>query len=114
MCDDNCKVVLTKNKLTATKDDKTVLEGRRNFLDGLWDIPVTKKCISPTNYEQPPIHPSLYASIVEIAPVVKKRPTKKLQSMPQAFQSLGDLAEENAFENILHTQERHDKNSFAT
>ena len=40
LCDDNCKVVLSKQHLHAIKDDKVVLEGFRNSHDGLWDIPI--------------------------------------------------------------------------
>ena len=53
LCDDNCKVVLTKKKLYAYEDNKKVLEGNRiTSGDGLWDISVkinpVHKLVSPT------------------------------------------------------------------
>ena len=40
LCDDDCTVLLNKNKLYAVKDDKVLLHGDRNHQDGLWDIPI--------------------------------------------------------------------------
>jgi len=54
ICDDNCSVLLNKNKLYAVKDDDItynfdrnnfILEGSRNPNDGLWDIPLHKRKI---------------------------------------------------------------------
>ena len=38
LCDDNCKVLLDKHSLTATKNGNIVLRGTRNPHDGLWDV----------------------------------------------------------------------------
>ena len=38
LCDDGCKVTLTKKKIIIQKQDQVVLEGKRNYTDGLWDI----------------------------------------------------------------------------
>lgn len=40
LCDDNCKVILDQHKLQLYKDDKIILQGHRNVIDGLWDIPI--------------------------------------------------------------------------
>ena len=60
LCDDDCKVELTKRKLVATKNKKIVLEGHRNPFDGLWDIPVAKTIITANNYPSPITHGGLY------------------------------------------------------
>ena len=36
LCDDNCTVVLNKNTLKIYKDGHMILQGNRNFTDGLW------------------------------------------------------------------------------
>ena len=38
LCDDNCIVELRKEAMNVTKNDKIILRGTRNHLDGLWDI----------------------------------------------------------------------------
>ena len=43
LCDDNCAAVFTKNKLQVIKNNKLILEGTRNFSDGLWDVPLYRK-----------------------------------------------------------------------
>ena len=55
-CDDNCDVLLNKNKLYAFKRRELVLEGNRNVSDGLWYIPVFKQSITPKNYALTPAH----------------------------------------------------------
>ena len=45
LCDDNCDVHLNKTKLVAIKNDKVILEGTGNYVDGLWDIPVHKQTV---------------------------------------------------------------------
>ena len=65
ICDSACTIFLNKNKLIAVKDanisynydpKEIILEGKRNKLDGLWDISVYSKHISQENYIVPPTH----------------------------------------------------------
>ena len=60
LCDDNCTVLLNKRKLLAIKEKQMILEGSRNYSDGLWDIPIYKTDIQKDNYHTPNIHPSIY------------------------------------------------------
>ena len=53
LCDDNCTVILDKHKLLAIKKDEIILQGRRNYLDGLWDIPIQKAQLQADNYNFP-------------------------------------------------------------
>ena len=49
-------MVLDKEKLLALKNNKVILEGDRNQVDGLWDIPIHKTKLQTDNY----IDPSYY------------------------------------------------------
>ena len=62
LCDDDCVVLLNKKQLLAIKDKNIVLQGIRNPIDRLWDIPVGRHNIIADNYQIPNIHPGMYAS----------------------------------------------------
>ena len=49
-------MVLNKKKLLALKNDKVISEGNRNYLDGLWDIPIHKTQLQQDNYINPAHH----------------------------------------------------------
>ena len=59
LCDDGCKVVLTKDHLIAVKEDEIILQGKRNQADGLWDIPVVNKQYSRQKKRSRPERPIL-------------------------------------------------------
>ena len=40
LCDDNCDVHLNKYKINVFKNNQKILQGHRNFSDGLWDVPI--------------------------------------------------------------------------
>ena len=40
LCDNDCTVILDKNKMLAIKKNEVILRGCRNYLDGLWNIPI--------------------------------------------------------------------------
>ena len=46
LADDNCTILLDREKIIAVKEDQIVLQGFRNKLDGLWDIPSYESKIS--------------------------------------------------------------------
>ena len=62
LCDDDCIIMLHKKVMLAIKNNKIVLQGIRNPIDRLWDIPIYKKGITNNNYPMPNIHPGLYPS----------------------------------------------------
>ena len=41
LCDDNYHAIFTKNKLHVTKEQTLILEGTRDRLNGMWNIPLT-------------------------------------------------------------------------
>ena len=49
LCDDECKVMLTKNYLFAVKNNQVILHGTRNPHDGLWDIPLPRPSSNKAN-----------------------------------------------------------------
>ena len=38
LCDDGCTAILDRKQIQVVKDQHVVLKGRRNWMDGLWDI----------------------------------------------------------------------------
>ena len=42
LCNNGCKVVLSKNKLSVIKNREVILRRTRNCSDNLWDIPIEK------------------------------------------------------------------------
>ena len=82
--DDGCEVKLTKQKLSVIKNNIVVMEGHRNYTDGLWDTPITKSSI--TSYKKLPQanHAGLYNKILKTTHQVgsnfKIRQTKKTSS----------------------------------
>ena len=94
--------------LTVIKNKKIVLQGIRNKCDGLWDIPVTKRTLSPTNYEFPPIHPAIYPSTAT-KPKQTKRPfssrsTTVKNTIPQHMRRMNAVIEDTIFQNTLDQQ----------
>ena len=60
LCDDDCIVLLHKKVLLAIKNKEVILQGIRNPIDQLWDIPVSKEIITEGNYPMPSIYPGIY------------------------------------------------------
>ena len=48
LCDDKCQVVLTEKEMHVFKNNSIILKGKRNFRDGLWDVPLPLQ--SQANY----------------------------------------------------------------
>lgn len=40
LSDDNCTIILTKHNLNVLKNCRCILQGTKNTVDGLWDIPL--------------------------------------------------------------------------
>ena len=66
LCDDDCIIMLHKKVMLAIKNNKIVLQGIRNPIDRLWDIPIYKDKIMGNNYPMPNIHPGLYAGRTKV------------------------------------------------
>ena len=56
LCDNEYDVHLNKKIIIAVKDKEIILEGTRNYTDGLWDIPVQKSSITEINHTIPKIY----------------------------------------------------------
>ena len=101
LCDDGCNVLLNNKKLYAIKDKTLVLEGDRNYSDGLWDIPIFKTSISKPNYHVPNIHPGIYPSssppVINSSIATKPRRMRVKQDyrLPKDFRYFDNLIEDN-------------------
>ena len=40
LCDDDCIAIFSKNDLNIFKNNKLVLQGKRNKTGGLWNVPL--------------------------------------------------------------------------
>ena len=56
LADDGCTTTITAPELIVKKDETIILKGKRNYNDGLYDIPIYKSSITPNNYVMPKIH----------------------------------------------------------
>ena len=54
LCDDGCTAVMDKKDLAVVKKNTVILRGKRNKMDGLWDIPIENNHIKKIifNYQQ--------------------------------------------------------------
>ena len=93
------------------------MDGSQNISDGLWDIPVSKKNITPNNYALPLAHPSLYkdrthqahnTSILQNTSI----PQNTLHSIPKELTNLNDLIDHNILDSILHHQLQQDAKQY--
>ena len=50
LCDNNCKVVLSKNQLEVIKDKNIILEWHWNRTNDLWEILITKTTLAKNNF----------------------------------------------------------------
>ena len=60
MCNNKCKVVLSKDHLGVIKNNKIILKGHRNRQDDLWDILITKTTLTKDNLHVPQQHSGIY------------------------------------------------------
>ena len=68
----------------AIKNKALILEGDRNYSDGLCAIPIYKTSISNANYHAPDIHPGMYPSTTPS--VINSLIAKKTKQMPKKTQ----------------------------
>ena len=50
LCDDGCLALFHKKYLAVIKDNKVVLHGRRNYVDGLWDVPFDQSLLPSKDF----------------------------------------------------------------
>ena len=63
LCDDDCNVIFSKKHMAVIKNNEVILRGKRNKYDDLWDIPIEKTIITPSNIGATQPHPALYAQL---------------------------------------------------
>ena len=99
LCDDNCQILLTKKNLFAMKNEKLILQGYRNYSDGLWDIPVHNLKPLKANVIYPTPR-SIYKNDIILQPITKrkywytnkdKKRTEKQEPFKNIFRSFDDI-----------------------
>ena len=106
LCDDDCIVLLHKKVLLAIKNKEVILQGIRNPIDQLWDIPVSKEIITEGNYPMPSIYPGIYPTRTrnlkkkETVNILKARVTID-NTFKQQLSNFADIIDENIIDNFL-------------
>ena len=110
LCDDDCTVILDKNKLLALKNSEIVLRGSRNYLNGLWDIPIQKSKLQSDNYNSPSIHSFNYEMSKSAKEQrnynIQTKQTKKDNSYFRLFDGLNQLINVNECDYLCNNQQK--------
>ena len=67
LCDDNCIATFDKHKLIITKNNKTLIEGTRNFSNGMWYVPIHNDT-TLTSQPTPPLSTPMINVITKLHP----------------------------------------------
>ena len=104
LCDDGCSIILDKTNMLAIKNNTIILKGKRNKLDGLWDIPIPKRKITANCCVSPIKHGSIYKRKPnEVSNVTRNTTPKqyKTTTFPSHLHKLQALAISNDFDNAI-------------
>ena len=117
LCDDDCTVILDKNKMLAIKKNEIILRGRRNYLDGLWDIPIEKSRLQSDNYNNPTIHGFQYknqsSNNIQRNYETKEKQTKKDKTFFRLFYGLNKLIDVNECDYLCNNQQKIDTRQYS-
>ena len=85
LCDDDFDILLNKKKMYVIKEDELILQGTRNKLNGLWNIPVYKTKINDDNFKTSITNAALYIKqeTIKLHATNKKIPTQFNSSIHQ-------------------------------
>ena len=81
LCDDGCTAVMDKKDLAVVKKNTVILRGKKNKMDGLWDIPIENNHIKKDNFQLPTTHAALYAAKQQQYTVPKLQQRQQFQPM---------------------------------
>ena len=100
LCNDGCTVTLDKYYLKVKKNNTTIMQGIRNFNDGLWDIPVVKNYIQTNNYISPPPSAIMQQSTFQTPSKTVKQQrrnssTSSIQLLKREYDCLDSLIDAN-------------------
>ena len=117
LCDDDCTVILDKNKLLALKNSEIVLRGSRNYLDGLWDIPIQKSKLQSDNYNSPSLHGFNYESCkstkIQQNYNIQRTQMKKDNTYFRLFNGLNQLIDVNECDYLCTNQQKIDTRQYS-
>ena len=124
LCDDNCDVIFRKQSVHVINESRaidkileekqSILTGRRNNLNRLWDMevyPTQKTTLQPENYNKPVIHPSIYpARIVsnQVDPTFVPK-SSRVPSFSSPFSAMNEIIECNECFSLVDQQLRTDR-----
>ena len=101
--------------MLAIKKNKIILRGCRNYLDGLWDIPIEKSRLQSDNYNNPAIHGFQYknqsSNNIQRNCATKEKQTKKDKNFFRLFYGLNKLIDVNECDYLCNNQQ---KNRYTT
>ena len=109
-----------KDKNFQCKYDKKeiILEGTRNAIDGLWDVPIAKRSITRDNYVEPSLHGLSPISPTTIkrayTPRTKKRDTLISNEEANIFNHFDGIIEGNVCNYLVNCQLKKDRISAQT
>ena len=106
LCNDNCDVTFNKQSMFVNKNDNTIMVGKRNFSDDLWDtqLPVHKMALHADNYIPPSDYSTLYHKSVTPSIITDSIPIKKQKRVNLLLEPFGDmhsLIEHNACDQAI-------------
>ena len=106
-----------KKILLAIKNKEIVLQGIRNPIDQLWDIPIYKDKIMGNNYPMPSIHPGLYAAKKHSTATKPAENIAKVKVLPkdtfrQQLSQFADIIDHNILDNFLEKAAKHNKREY--
>ena len=107
LCDNNYIILLDKEQMYTIKEDESLLQGKRNLIDGLWDILIHKSIMQEEYYEEPQRHGLTYTtpknnSIKQYTSTEK--PKKEEKNFFHIFDGLNTLIDVNICETLCNKQ----------
>ena len=115
LCNDGCKVMFDEEIMIAQKNNKTILTGRRNERDGLYDIPIEKTCLQDDHYVRPKSHAAIYSRLqftnvkTGTSTLIIRTSRHKVETFPPDLKTLQKLAMHNAFKQDIEHVLKNDK-----
>ena len=117
LCDDDCEILLNKKRLYVVKDKDVILQGHRNYDDGLWDIPLNNESPLQASIVNPKTHAGLYTitghrshqSLRKKIPLPATLPNTDYTTFNNIFHGIDGLIDEYSDYATINQQIRSDR-----
>ena len=107
LCDDDYSVLLSKKNLKVIKINGIVLEGKRNHIDGLWDMTIHLQ--QNHTFIMPKTHPGLYKHIHNKSCVISSNIPKTLHINKSKSEKGNLKINEKLFQNEIEKTKQHNE-----